>query len=263
MSRQSRLDALLELVVESGDISVDAAAVTLNVSVATIRRDLDTLAERQLINRTHGGATATAGSFRLPISYRIAKADDAKKRIAAHAASLVSRHQIVGINGGTTTTEVSRALAANPEFAPGPSGEPPALTVVTNALNIATELTVRHQIKIVVTGGVARPQSYELTGPYAETVLNEVMIDIAFLGVESFDLTSGAGARHEDEARVNRQIAARAKKVVVVTDSSKFQKSAFAVIKPVEEIDMIITDSGLDQKIHKELERAGVEVVIT
>ena len=125
------------------------------------------------------------------------------------------------------------------------------------------ELTVRHQIKIVVTGGVARPQSYELTGPYAETVLNEVMIDIAFLGVESFDLTSGAGARHEDEARVNRQIAARAKKVVVVTDSSKFQKSAFAVIKPVEEIDMIITDSGLDQKIHKELERAGVEVVIT
>ena len=263
MNRQGRLDALLELVVGSGEISVDKAAAILDVSVATIRRDLDTLAERQLINRTHGGATATAGSFGLPISYRIAKADDSKKRIAAKAASLVSRHQVVGINGGTTTTEVSRALAANPEFAPGASGEPPALTVVTNALNIATELTVRHQIKIVVTGGVARPQSYELTGPYAETVLNEVMIDIAFMGVESFDLTSGAGARHEDEARVNRQIAARAKKVVVVTDSSKFQKSAFAVIHPVEEIDMIITDSGIDSKIHKKLERAGVEVVIT
>ena len=263
MSRQGRLDALLELVVESGEIAVDAASVRLGVSVATIRRDLDTLAERQLVNRTHGGATATAGSFRLPISYRIAKAGESKQRIAAFASSLVSRHQVIGINGGTTTTEISRALAANPEFAPGDPGEQPALTIVTNALNIATELTVRHQIKIVVTGGVARPQSYELTGPYAEAVLSEVMIDIAFLGVESFNLESGAGARHEDEARVNRQIAARAKKVIVVTDSSKFERSAFAVISPVSDIDMIITDSGLDPKIVKELEKGGVEVVIT
>jgi DeoR family transcriptional regulator of aga operon len=263
VSRQGRLDSLLELVVESGEVAVDDAASRLSVSVATIRRDLDTLAERQLVNRTHGGATATAGSFRLPITYKIAKADETKKRIAVYASSLVSRYQVIGINGGTTTTEVSRALAANPEFAAGEPGEQPALTIVTNALNIATELTVRHQIKIVVTGGVARPQSYELTGPYAEAVLNEVMIDIAFLGIESFDLSSGAGARHEDEARVNRQIAARAKKVIVVTDSSKFQKSAFAVISPVEEIDMIITDSGLDSKIVKELERSGVEVVIT
>jgi DeoR family transcriptional regulator of aga operon len=263
VSRQSRLDSLLELVVERGDISVDAAAEVLKVSVATIRRDLDTLAERQLVNRTHGGATATAGSFRLPISYKIAKGDEVKKQIAAKAASLVSRYQVVGINGGTTTTEVARALAASPEFAPGEPGEQPALTVVTNALNIATELTVRHQIKIVVTGGVARPQSYELTGPYAEAVLNEVMIDIAFLGIEAFDAQSGAGARHEDEARVNRQIAARAKKVIIVSDSSKFQKSSFAVISPVDEIDMIITDSGLDSRIRKGLERAGVEVVIT
>jgi DeoR family transcriptional regulator of aga operon len=263
VSRQGRLDALLELVVESGEIAVDDASAQLQVSVATIRRDLDTLAERQLVNRTHGGATATAGSFRLPISYRIAKADESKQRIAAYASSLVSRHQVIGINGGTTTTEISRALAINPEFAPGEPGEQPALTVVTNALNIATELTVRHQIKIVVTGGVARPQSYELTGPYAEAVLNEVMIDIAFLGVESFNLESGAGARHEDEARVNRQIAARAKKVVVVTDSSKFERSAFAVISPVSDIDMIITDSGLSPKIIKELEKGGVQVVIT
>ena len=112
---------------------------------------------------------------------------------------------------------------------PGDTAEQqPALTVVTNAVNIAAELTVRHQIKIVVTGGVARPQSYELTGPFAEEVLKEVNIDIAFLGVEAIDSIIGAAASHEDEARVNRQIAARARKIVVVTDSSKFKKSAFA-----------------------------------
>lgn len=262
MSRQTRLDHLLELVVGSGSIEVDVAAEKLKVSVATIRRDLDTLAERQLVNRTHGGATATAGSFRLPISYKIARENEAKQRIAAYATGLVERHQVVGLNGGTTTTEISRALAVSPKFAPGEPGEQPALTVVTNALNIATELTLRHQIKIVVTGGVARPQSYELTGPYAEAVLSEVMIDTAFLGIESFDLVSGAGARHEDEARVNRQIAGRAKRVVLVTDSSKFQNSALAVIAPVSDIDMIITDSGLEDGIRKKLEDLGVEIAI-
>ena len=129
-------------------------------------------------------------------------------------------------------------------------------------MNIAAELTVRHQIKIVVTGGVARPQSYELTGPFAEEVLKEVNIDIAFLGVEAIDTEIGAAARHEDEARVNRQIAARAKKIVVVTDSAKFQKRAFASIRPINEIDVLITDSGIDKKTVKEFKKIGVEVII-
>jgi DeoR family transcriptional regulator of aga operon len=113
-----------------------------------------------------------------------------------------------------------------------------------------------------VTGGVARPQSYELTGPFAEEVLKEVNIDTAFLGVEAIDSTIGAAARHEDEARVNRQIAARAKKIVVVTDSSKFEKRAFASIRPISEIDVLITDSGVDKKLVKNLRALGVEIVI-
>jgi len=105
---------------------------------------------------------------------------------------MVKRNQVVGINGGTTATEVARALAAHPEFAPGEDTDRPPLTIVTNALNIATELTVRHQIRIVVTGGVARSQSYELTGPYAEALLEEVIIDVAFLGVEGLHPDTGA-----------------------------------------------------------------------
>jgi DeoR family transcriptional regulator of aga operon len=149
------------------------------------------------------------------------------------------------------------------EFAPGDSSDlQPALTVVTNALNIAAELTVRQQIKIVVTGGVARPQSYELTGAFAEEVLKEVNIDIAFLGVEAIDSVIGAAASHEDEARVNRQIASRARKIVVVTDSSKFKKSAFASICPISQIDVLITDNGIDPKVVKDFRALGVEIVI-
>ena len=262
MNRQSRLNAILELLVRHGSLEVDEAALSLHVSSATIRRDFDTLAEQQLLNRTHGGAVATGGSFKLPLTYKIARQEDAKKRIATVAAEMVERHQIVGLNGGTTTTEIARMLAMSPKFAPGSVGDPPALTVVTNALNIATELTVRHQIKIVVTGGVARSQSYELTGPYAEQVLNDVVIDIAFVGVEGLDPHVGATARHEDEARINQQIAARAARAVIVTDSSKFERRAFAMIRTPEQIDTIITDDGISEKATAILESAGVKIVI-
>lgn len=263
MSRQDRLSRILEIVIASESVEVDKIAIALKVSAGTIRRDFDTLAKKQLLTRTHGGAIATGGSLGLPLSYRVAKDDQVKQRIAQAAAEMVSRYQIIGINGGTTTTEVARAIAVRPEFSPKlEDGLEPALTVVTNAVNIAAELTVRSQIKIVVTGGVARPNSYELIGPYAEEVLQEVNLDLAFLGVEAIDSIIGASARHEDEARVNRQMAMRAQKIVVVTDSSKFSKRAFACIRPASEIDVLITDSGIDATIADHFRQLGVEIII-
>jgi len=114
----------------------------------------------------------------------------------------------------------------------------------------------------MVTGGVARPQSFELTGPFAEQVLDEVNIDIAILGVESLDVTRGAAASHEDEARVNRQIVARAERLMVVTDSTKFNKSAFANIAPLSEIDIVITDSGISRAVIEIMRDNDVELVI-
>jgi DeoR family transcriptional regulator of aga operon len=80
--------------------------------------------------------------------------------------------------------------------------------------------------------------------------------------VEAIDSVIGAAASHEDEARVNRQIASRARKIVVVTDSSKFKKSAFASICPISQIDVLITDSGIDPKVVKDFRALGVEIVI-
>ena len=263
MNKQDRLSKILEIAALGKSLEVEEIATHLNVSPATIRRDFDALAKRQLLSRIHGGAVAAGGSIALPLNYKVARGDEVKERIAQAAAELVSRYAVIGINGGTTATAVARAIVARDEFAPADSTDSkPALTVVTNAVNIAAELTVRHQIKIVVTGGVARPQSYELTGPFAEEVLKEVNIDIAFLGVDALDVISGASAEHEDEARVNRQIAARARKIVVVTDSSKFTKRAFASISPISEIDILITDSGVSPVTVEELRNHGVEVIV-
>ena len=261
MKKEKRLSQVLEIIYAKGSVAVEEVADALDVSTATIRRDFDELAQRQLISRTHGGAVSTGNSIGLPIKYKTAKADSVKQLIAAEAVKFVERYQVIGMNGGTTTTEVARAIAASSKFV-AKDEQQPALTVVTNAVNIASELTVRHQIKIMVTGGVARPQSYELTGPYAEEVLNQVNIDIAFLGVEALNPERGAGAIHEDEARVNKQLAARAERVIIVTDSSKFSKRAFANIVPLSEIDVLITDNGIPKEYIELFRDMDVELVI-
>ncbi|MBM9507929.1 DeoR/GlpR family DNA-binding transcription regulator [Actinacidiphila acididurans] len=263
MSRDARWTALLDLLADRGRLEVEEAATELNVSTATIRRDLDQLAEQQMLTRTRGGAVAHGVSYELPLRYRTARHASQKQRIARAAAALVAAGEVVGLTGGTTTTEVARALALRPDIAADPapgSLRQPALTVVTNALNIATELAIRPQIKIVVTGGVARPQSYELTGPLAGGVLREITLDIAVLGIDAIDPEQGAYAHHEDEASINRLLAERARRVVVAADSSKVGRRAFARICDIGLVDTLVTDEDIASEAVARFSDAGVTV---
>ncbi len=260
VSRYERWNALLELLAEHGKLEVEEAADALDVSAATIRRDLDQLARQQMLTRTRGGAVAHSVSYDLPLRYKTARNADAKQRIGSLVAGLIAPGEVVGLNGGTTTTEVARALAVRPDLAEHPEGGQ-SLTVVTNALNIANELTVRPQVKIVVTGGVARPQSYELIGPLAAQVLGELALDTAVLGVDGLDTEHGATAHHEGEAAVNRLLAERARRVVVAADSSKLGHRAFARICGLEAVDTLVTDGQVPQELADAFADAGIAVL--
>ena len=276
MSRDARWSALLELLAEHGRLDVDDAAAALAVSAATIRRDLDQLAEQRMLTRTRGGAVANGVSYELPLRYKTARHASRKQRIGRAVAELVAVGDVVGLTGGTTTTEVARALALRADVTgdttagattgsatvsgAGGAGRAPALTVVTNALNIAGELVVRPQIKLVVTGGVARPQSYELTGPLARAVLQDVTLDIAVLGVGALDPVRGAYAHDEDEAGVNRLLAEQAARVVVAADSSKLGRRAFARVCPISAIDTLVTDRDIPPETLARFQEAGVRV---
>ncbi|MFE0036202.1 DeoR/GlpR family DNA-binding transcription regulator [Streptomyces sp. NPDC059015] len=257
MSRDARWKALLELLVEQGRLDVEEAAATLDVSAATIRRDLDRLAEQQMLVRTRGGAVVHGVSYELPLRYKASRHTAEKQRISAAVAELISPGEVVGFTGGTTTTEVARALAARPDLASGT----PALTIVTNALNIANELAIRPQFKIVVTGGVARPQSFELIGPLADGVLTQITLDVAVLGVNAFDVVHGAAAHDEDEAAINRLLCERARRVVVAADSTKLGTRAFARICATEQVDTLVTDSAVSDRTVAGFTEAGVTVV--
>ena len=259
MTRYRRWNELLELLAAAGQLQVEEAAKALGVSEATVRRDLEQLAAQQMLTRIRGGAVAQGVTYDLPLRYKSERHPSEKQRIAAVAAGLVRPGQIIGLNGGTTTTEVARALATRSDL--NAQVPPPALTVVTNALNIATELAVRQHIKIVATGGVARPQSYELTGPLATGVLEQVTLDVAILGVDGIDAVAGATAHHEGEASINRLMARQAAKVVIAADSSKVGRRAFARICTAGEIDVLVTDTGIAAEDAARLEDAGVDVV--
>ncbi|AIJ26209.1 MULTISPECIES: DeoR/GlpR family DNA-binding transcription regulator [Pseudonocardiaceae] len=260
MDRHERLGALLELLGRHGKLDVETLAAELAVSTATVRRDLDHLAEQQLLIRTRGGAVANGVAYDLPVRYRTGRNAVAKGRIARAAAELVERGSVIGINGGTTTTEVARSLALRSDLAS--MGDDVAFTVVTNALNIANDLVPRPQVKIVVTGGVARRKTFELAGQLAARILDDLTLDLLFLGVDAIDPAFGACAHNEDEAGINRLMVERASRVVVVADSSKLGAGAFARICPIGAIDTLVTDDGAPADLVRRFQDEGVVVTV-
>lgn len=249
MRRSQRLSEILRILAADGAVDVVALAGRLGVSEATVRRDLQLLEGQRMLARTHGGAIANDVMYELPLRYKAARHQPEKTRIAREAAGRVADGAVVGLTGGTTTTEVARALLDR-------SG----LTVVTNALNIAGELAIRSDLKLVVTGGTARPESYELVGPLAERALEEIHLDIAVVGADGVALGEGLTTHHEVEAHTNRVLLERARLVVAVADSSKLGLVAFARICPLDAVDELITDVAVYPSTLEAIREAGVAV---
>ena len=223
MRQEDRLGRILQQLNQHGSVGVTGLAAELDVSEASVRRDLHLLEEQKLLTRTHGGAVASGVLYELPMRYRGGQHYDAKRAIALQATELVAADVTsVGLNGGSTTTEVARALASRP-----------GLRVVTNALNIASELAVRSNIELVVCGGSARTESYELVGPLAELTLSNINLDIAIIGVDGVSATAGFTTHHEVEAHTNRALVRTAEQVIVVADSSKIGRRGFAKIADI------------------------------
>jgi DeoR family transcriptional regulator, aga operon transcriptional repressor len=250
MRQEDRLGLILQELNQHGSVGVGALAERLEVSEASVRRDLQLLERQKLLTRTHGGAVASGVLYELPMRYRGGQHYEAKRAIAQCTAELLPADvSSIGLNGGSTTTEVARALATRP-----------GLRVVTNALNIASELAVRSNIELVLCGGTARTESYELVGPLAELVLANVNLDVAVIGVDGVSPTAGFTTHHDVEAQTNRALVAAAARVIVVADSSKLGKRGFARIGDIATASDIVTDSGADKDAVAELERLGPRV---
>jgi len=251
VNQAARLGEILDALQAKGSVQVTALAGRFGVSQLTIRRDLDLLANQKLLVRTHGGAIAHAGLLELPLRYKEIRHRDAKRAIAAQVVTDLKAGAVLGLTGGTTTTEVARSLGDLQNF-----------TVVTNALNIAAELAVRASIKLILTGGTCRPQSYELVGPLAEVTLAQLHIDVCFVGADGCSPDGGLTTHDDVEAHTNRALIERSARTVAVVDSSKLGGTSFAQICAISTVDQVVTDSQAEPLVVAELERHGTTVRI-
>jgi DeoR family transcriptional regulator, aga operon transcriptional repressor len=249
---EERRRAILETLNREGRVLVLELAKRFETSQVTIRKDLEALDAHGLIHRTHGGALpAREGALEDPTLREKEKLHHQEKlRIAEAAARMVQEGQVVILDSGTTTTEIARALRNFRN-----------LTIVTNAVNIAAELSGT-AVEVILTGGTLRKNSFSLVGPIAEETLHRLHADLLFLGVDGFDVQYGLSTPNLLEAKVNRVMVEIAKRKVAVCDSSKFGRRSLSLIAAPSALDEVITDRGIPKPDARALKKAGIEVTL-
>ncbi|MGA5821958.1 DeoR/GlpR family DNA-binding transcription regulator [Kitasatospora sp. NPDC094028] len=233
MLKADRTARILSHIAEAGSADVHELAALLQVSPATVRRDLQELHDQGLLHRTRGGAVTGAVNLELPLRHKHGTRQAEKRRIALAADRLVPDGAVVGLTGGTTTSELARVLA-----------ERGGITIVTNAVNIAADLIVRPEVRLMVVGGIARTTSYELVGPAAERMLAEYHLDLAFIGVDGLT-QEGCTTHDEMEAQTDRAFLRSSARSVVLADSTKVGRITFARICPLSDVHELVTDDEL------------------
>gem|GEM_PF-21845 len=237
LARQ-RQALILERVREQGAVRVADLVRALGVSDMTIRRDLELLQERGLIEKVHGGAAAIEGSplFEPGFTVKSNLMQAEKAAIAAAAASLVTPGTAIGISAGTTTFALARRLI-----------DVPGLTVLTNSVPVADALYKdgRPDQTVILSGGVRTP-SDALVGPFAVEVIRSLHVDTVFMGTHGMDLKSGFTTPNILEAETNRALIEAGRHLVVLADSTKWSTVGISSVARLEDADTIITDTGLD-----------------
>lgn len=248
--RSERMIAILSLLSESGEVRLGELSDALLASAATIRRDLADLEEQGLLTRTHGGARVRGDYSELPVRLKDSQYREAKQLIARKAAQLIpSGRYAIALSGGSTTAEVAKALANRSE-----------LTIITNSLTTAMEFASRPNLRVMMTGGLIRSNSFELVGPLAENTFNAINVGTAILGTDGVSALTGATTFDETEARTNYAMVTHAQRVIVVADGSKIGRLTLAKVADLSEIHELITDSTADRAELDKIAAAGVNI---
>lgn len=252
----SRINFILRELRHAGSLSVESLREKLEVSLATVRRDLQELEDRGLLRRTHGGAIPIEPlfyeAFRLDRSFQeqVGSFAEEKRRIAQAAADFISPGDTIALTAGTTTTEVARSLHMHG-----------GCTVITNTVNVAMELSNRKDIHVFVTGGQLRGDWFSLVGPSAVATMSGIYVEILFVGVNGIDAERGLTCFNGDEVEINRSMVRQAKRRIAVTDHSKIGIVANWLICPTESIETFITDKGATDKMIEPFLAKGVQVL--
>ncbi|MGI6250644.1 MAG: DeoR/GlpR family DNA-binding transcription regulator [Anaerolineaceae bacterium] len=224
---------ILSYLAKNGNVSVVDLCNMYNVSEMTIRRDLTSLQSQGLLKRTYGGAIPTEPAF-FEISQRakLSMFIEEKKQIGIYCANLVRDGDVVFLDSGTTTLQIAKALKGR------------SITVLTNDLNIASELLDCHAITLFIVGGELNRENNNLLGSKAISFFDDIRGDVLFLAVEGVDENAGFTVPDLDEVPIKRRMMGTVDKVYVVSDHSKLGRNSMGIIAPIGGVTALITDAG-------------------
>lgn len=249
-----RRELIIQRLRQHGSVQVNDLSAHFGVSTVTIRNDLAFLEKQGIAVRAYGGALICSGIA--PVAEPSVEDKSAlnialKRKIAAAAAAMIAPGQRIILDSGTTTYEIALLLRDRQD-----------VIAMTNGMNVGSALLAAEGVELLMTGGHLRRQSQSFYGDQAEQSLLNYHFDTLFLGVDAIDTERGVSTHNEDEARLNRRMCEVADRIIVVTDSSKFNHSSLHKIIDTQRIDTIITDEGIPAESLQELQRAGTEVVL-
>lgn len=252
-STLARRNKIIDKLSVAGEVFVDQLSREFSVSEVTIRNDLDQLEKKRMLIRARGGAMKFEG--RMGMDYGITEKDrihiEEKRNIGKFSASLVEDGEIIIIDSGTTTVEFAKNIDHLEN-----------LTVITNALNIALVLAHKTNINLIIPGGFMRKNSQSLVGPMAEKSIANFNVDKLFLGVDGIDVNNGLFTPNLEEAHLNELMIRVSKEVIVLTDSSKFNKRSFAHICGMDKVHRVVTDKKIKEEDYNRLVEMGIEVLL-
>lgn len=247
----ARQNAILERAKRHGRVTVDELAAAFDVTPQTIRKDLNELCDQKLLTRVHGGAVLSSGIENVGYDARRMIASAEKEAIALAAAALIPDNASLFINIGTTTEAVARALLQH-------SG----LMVITNNLNVAATMRPYPQIEVVVAGGVVRRSDGGIVGEAAVDFIRQFKVDFAVIGASAIDPDGALLDYDYREVKVAQAIISNARRVVLVSDSSKFERSAPVRIGHISQVDAFVTD-GCPEALKAICAASEVELIET
>lgn len=250
MNGIERKQHLLKELEERGNIIITEQAERLGVSSMTIRRDLNALAANGLVTLEHGGAVLNNGSL---IEYNMGMKrkifPEEKRRIAVKCLEYINEGDSIYLDAGTTPNEVAMLLRKKK-----------SINVLTHSLQVANTTMNMKNIKLIMCPGEFRERSMAFMGPLTDSFIQNFQIDTFFLSVEGIDLNGGVSVMDVLDGHTKKTLIQKAKRVVCISDSSKFGKSFFYKIAPLEAIDIFITDTGLDPAVYEELQKNNIAV---
>ena len=252
ISITERHQLIVNLLQKEGFVNVLDLCKQLDVSSVTIRKDLKLLEDKNLLFRTHGGATLNNPyTADRPVNEKEKLQASEKIKIGAAAALTIEPADSIIIASGTTVQALAKSIQPKE-----------SLTVITAALSVALELIKHAEVEVVQLGGMVRKSSSSITGPYAQNILADFFCSKLFLGVDGIDVEIGLTTTSVTEAHLNRQMIVASQKVIVLSDSTKFGKRGIGRICGIEEVNQVITDSGIPDHYVNHLEGMGIEVTI-